>query len=258
MAALSARRQGGGRPVVLLPSLGRPGSDLAVLADAAARRGWEAVTVDLHGVGASPALPAGADLHTAAADVADLIGPTGGGLGPGGAVGPAVLVGHAFGNRVARCVAADHPDLIGGLILLGCGGRIPGDDEARAALHSCFDADLGMEEHLAAVATAFFAPGADPSVWRDGWWPAAARAQAAAGAATPVEEWWLPPAPIKVLAVVGAEDRISPPANALALVGALGGRGELLVVPGAGHALVPERPREVVAAVTGFLDRLAG
>ncbi len=51
---------------------------------------------------------------------------------------PFHLVGHAYGNRVARCLAADRPDRVASLILLGCGGKVPGDDEARAALIECF------------------------------------------------------------------------------------------------------------------------
>lgn len=248
MAELSVRRLGRGRQMVMLPSLGRPGTDLDVLADAAASAGWGAITVDLHGVGDSRALPEGADLHDAAADVAALIGPD----------RPAVLVGHAFGNRVARCVAADHPSLVAGLVLLGCGGRVPGDKEAWAALRACFDTTLAPDAHLAAVATAFFAPGNDPSVWTDGWWPDAAQRQSAATAATPVDDWWSPPAPVRVLAVVGADDRISPPANAADLVASVGDRGQLEVVPGAGHALIPERPADVVAALLAFLDQLDG
>jgi pimeloyl-ACP methyl ester carboxylesterase len=236
-------RRGDGPPVVFVASLGRPGSDLDVLAEAAAGAGWAAITVDLHGIGSSPELPEGSDLHDIAADVADvLVG------GP-----PAVVVGHAFGNRVARCLAADRPGLVSGLVLLGCGGRVPGDAEARSALRRCFDATLDPAEHRRAVATAFFATDGDASVWMDGWWAGAAERQEAALAVTSVDDWWLPPDPVRVLAVVGADDRISPPANAASLVESLGGRGELLVVPGAGHALVPERPAEVAAALVGFL-----
>jgi len=140
-----------------------------------------------------------------------------------------------------------------GCNLLGCGGRFPGDDEARAALRRCFDVTASREEHLRDVATAFFAPGNDPAVWSDGWHPEAAEAQAAAVAATPTEDWWLPPEPIRVLALVGAEDRIAPPANAAALVDALGERGRLVVLHGAGHALIPEQGPRVAAEFAEFL-----
>ena len=38
--------------------------------------------------------------------------------------GPAHLVGHAFGNRVARCLAVDRPSLVRNVTLLGSGGLI--------------------------------------------------------------------------------------------------------------------------------------
>lgn len=237
---LTVSRKGSGSPVVLLASLGRSTSDFDGLAAALVAAGHSAVAVEGHGVGAS-ALPApGADLHRLAADVAAAVCRLG---------APVVVVGHAFGSRAARCLAADRPGLVAELVLLGCGGKTPADPEARAALWRCFDADLSAEEHLRSVATAFFAPGNDPGVWKDGWWPEAARAQSEAGAATPPDDWWLPPPPIPVWALVGAEDRISPPANARALVDQLQGRGVLEVLPGAGHALVPERPDAVLEVV---------
>jgi pimeloyl-ACP methyl ester carboxylesterase len=38
--------------------------------------------------------------------------------------GPAHLVGHAFGNRVARCLAVDRPSLVRSVTLLAAGGLI--------------------------------------------------------------------------------------------------------------------------------------
>jgi pimeloyl-ACP methyl ester carboxylesterase len=236
-----------GRAVVYLASLGRPVRDLDLLSVTAKSHGWTSVKVELPGVAPSPLPLAGCDLHAIAAAVAGVI------ENAAGKEAGAVVVGHAFGNRVARCVAADRPDLVRGLVLLGCGGRFPGDDEARAALRRCFDVTASSEEHLRDVATAFFAPGNDPAVWNDGWHPEAADAQAAAVAATPTEDWWLPPEPIRVLALVGAEDRIAPPANAAALVDALGERGRLVVLHGAGHALVPEQGPRVAAEFAEFL-----
>ncbi len=233
---------------VYLASLGRPVRDLDPLSDTARNLGWSSVKVELPGVPPSPPPPPGSDLHSIAAAVAKII-ETVAGRDTG-----AVVVGHAFGNRVARCVAADRPDLVRGLVLLGCGGRFPGDDEARAALRRCFDATATAEEHLHAVATAFFAPGNDPAVWSDGWHPEAADAQVAALAATSTDDWWLPPEPIKVLALVGSEDRIAPPANAAALVDAVGDRGRLVVIHGAGHALIPEQGSKVSAEFAEFLS----
>lgn len=248
-AGLRVAWEGNGPVVVMLPSLGRPAADLARLATALRAAGYRTALADLHGIGGSPPLPPGGSLRDIAADVLAAIG---------ACDEPVAVVGHAFGNRVARCMAADRPDRVRSLVLLGCGGRVPGAKSALAALTRCFDASLSEAEHLSAVADAFFAPGHDPAVWRDGWHAAAAQAQRHAGTAIPVEHWWLPPAPLPVLALVGADDRVSPPANALSLAAALGERGRAEVIPDAGHALLPEQPEAVATAVIGWLKERDG
>jgi pimeloyl-ACP methyl ester carboxylesterase len=246
---LHGRRLGQGPPIGLLPSLGRPASDFERLATALAQQGYEALLVDLPGVGESPLLPPDSDLHHLAQAVARTLADL------QTTPGPFVLVGHAFGNRVARCLAADQPTLIRGLVLLGCGGLVPGDPEAQTTLLACFDLGLDPIRHRQAVATAFFAPGNDASCWATGWHPLAATTQRATLERVRVEEWWLPPPPIPVLAMVGRQDRIAPPANAEALVADLGSRGELVVIDQAGHALLPEQPTEVEAAILDWLAR---
>ncbi len=236
------------RPVVLLASLGRSRTDFDELVAALERAGRTAVALDLPGVGEAAERPVGADLHAVAADVVDRLGDV---------TTPFHLVGHAYGNRVARCLAADQPSRVASLILLGCGGKVPGDDEARAALIECFTEPEGSAGHRRAVATAFFAPGrVVPPSWATGWWPEAAMDQGRATEATPIGEWWVPPDPLGVLAVVGRDDRISPPANAADLVASVGDRGRLVVVDGAGHALLPEQPEAVSDAVLDHLARI--
>jgi len=233
---------------VLLPSLGRARTDFDQLAATLEETGREVVAMDLPGVGEAVDRPVGADLHAIAADVAVRLGPL---------AGPVHLVGHAFGNRVARCLASDRPELVVSLALLGCGGKIPGDDEARAALIGCFTEPSGSARHRHAVSTAMFAPGhLVPPSWETGWWPAAARAQGRATEATPLADWWVPPDPLSVLAVVGRDDRIAPPANAVDLVASVGRRGRLVVVDRAGHALLPEQPEAVAASVVAMVDDL--
>jgi pimeloyl-ACP methyl ester carboxylesterase len=234
------------RPVVLLPSLGRPAGDFDRLVADLAAHGRHAVAVDLPGVASAADRPVGPDLHAVAAEVAGRIDD----------LGPSVhLVGHALGNRVARCLAADRPERVASLVLLGCGGKVPGDPDARDALLRCFTEEPGSAAHLRAVATAFFAPDRPvPPAWATGWWPEAAAAQGRSAASTPWEGWWVPPDPVPVLAVVGRQDRISPPANAEDLVARVGERGRLVVVDDAGHALLPEQPDRLAEAVTGWLE----
>jgi pimeloyl-ACP methyl ester carboxylesterase len=78
---------------------------------------------------------------------------------------PATIVGHAFGNRVARMVATLHPDAVESVVLLACGGLVPPAPEVTAAMASVFDTSLDPAARLDAVARAFFSPGNDPSAW---------------------------------------------------------------------------------------------
>ncbi|MBP1715444.1 MAG: alpha/beta hydrolase, partial [Deltaproteobacteria bacterium] len=79
---------------------------------------------------------------------------------------PAVVVGHAFGNRVARMLATQRPELVRAVVLLAAGGKAPMDPSIRDSLGKCLDLALPEAERLEHVRRAFFAPGHDPSVWR--------------------------------------------------------------------------------------------
>jgi len=80
--------------IALHPSLGRPTADFAPVLPALARAGHAVHTVP-PGTGATLH-----DLADAVVRALDAVG-----------VEQAHLVGHAFGNRVMRCVAADHQGL---------------------------------------------------------------------------------------------------------------------------------------------------
>jgi pimeloyl-ACP methyl ester carboxylesterase len=226
------------RVVVCLPSLGRPPRDFDHLADALGDAGFDVHAIDLC------AVTGAADLHGYAAPVAAHIEAYCAG-------GPVHVVGHAFGNRVARSLAADRPDLVASVTLLAAGGRHPADPEAHAALLRCFGGPPAGE-HRAAVATAFFAPGNDPAPFLDGWDADAARRQGQAVQATDPADWWdAGTAPL--LVVQGLDDRIAPPANGRDLAVAHADRVTLVEIEHAGHALLPEQPADVAAAVLGFL-----
>ncbi len=230
--------------VVLLPSLGRSGRDFDGLAATLASAGFEAVAVDPRGVRASSAAPPVPTLHNLATDVSAVVETL--------ACGPVHVIGHAFGNRVARCFASDYPGLVRSVTLLAAGGLVEPEPEVRAALVNSLRTDLSEQERLAALQLAFFAAASDPSVWLDGWWPDAARAQAAAVRATPLEDWW-GAGNARVLVVQGLEDRTAPPANGHALRDKFPQRVRVVDIPDAGHALLPEQPEAIAQAVLTFL-----
>jgi pimeloyl-ACP methyl ester carboxylesterase len=170
---------------------------------------------------------------------------------------PTTVVGHAFGNRVARMVATLYPELVESVVLLACGGLVPPSPAAGAALRAVFNTDLTPEKHLAAVSTAFFANGNDASVWAGGWHADVAVAQAVADRATPPATWWKA-GRSDVLVVQPAEDVIALPENATNIVETLGSRASMITIPHAGHALLPEQPAAVAVALLTWLNRRVG
>ncbi len=240
--------QGEGPLVVMLPSMGRGAADFDRLAADVAAAGYRVACPEPRGLGTSAVPDREETLATLADDVAAVVAELGG--------GPAVIVGHAYGNRIARMTATNHPELVESLVLLACGGFIPVTDEMAVAMRTIFDPRNSPDVRLDAVGRAFFAPGNDASVWVDGWFGKLARAQEQATVSTPVGDWWaggLAP----MLAVQPADDRLAVPANADALVEAVGDRVEVVAIPNAGHALLPEQPEAVAKTVIDWLNRRA-
>lgn len=230
----------GERDVVMLPSLGRGSSDFDVLAKRVAMQGYRVLLPEPRGIGGSGGPLEGQTLHDFANDVAAVIGEL--------SSGPVVLIGHAYGNRVARTVATDHPHLVQELVLIAAGGLIPIRKEIVAAMRGSMTPGLSREERLSHLSKAFFAPANDPSVWLDGWWPEAALAQSAAVRATEVEDWWEAGGkPITVLQA--SDDAIATRENAEDLARRLGDRVKIVEISGAGHAMLPEQPEQIAVAV---------
>src|SRR5215467_9934602 len=191
-ATLQITIRGHGDPIVVVPSLGRGVSDFDRVSNVLVAAGYKVILPEPRGIGSSTGPLDGITLHDLAADVAAIIRATG--------PGPATVVGHAFGNRVARMVAADHPALVKEVILLAAGGMVPMSSETEAAFRRVFNSTLPRVERIAAIQRAFFASGNDGTVWEKGWYYDVAPAQSAAVRATPVSEWWSAgSAPILVL-----------------------------------------------------------
>ncbi|MEO0423415.1 MAG: alpha/beta fold hydrolase [Pseudomonadota bacterium] len=233
--------------VLLLPSLGRGRADFDALVDALVREGFRTLALDPRGIGHSDnATFENLTLHTLADDAAAALDAL--------AIERAHVIGHAFGNRIARCLQADHPARVRSLALLAAGGRVPPVEEAVDAFRRFVSTPMAPDAFLHEVAAANFSPASDPSAWADGWWLDTARGQATAAGRTELEDWWLPGSDVAVLIVQGLDDRMAPPANGRSLGEALGARARLVEVEQAGHALLPEQPAQVEAAVLEFLS----
>jgi pimeloyl-ACP methyl ester carboxylesterase len=234
--------RGAGPAVVLLPSLGRGATDFDDLGQRLAEAGYRAVAFD-----PPQALHPGPTL----ADLAGLIVERLDDLG----IDQCDLVGHAFGNRWARAVTADHGDRVRSLTLLAAGGLVDPAPEVHEALIALFDLDQPEAERLAQIDMVFFAEGNDPAVWLDGWYPISAAIEGEAVANTPLEAWWSV-APDRVLVVQGLEDVCAVPENGRRYVAELaeaGTHARLVELDGAGHALLPEQPDALADAVLDFL-----
>ena len=190
---------------------------------------------------------AGLDLHDLAGDVAGVI--------ENFDAAPAVVAGHAFGHYVARVLAADRPDLVRGVAVLAAGARrFPASLTERVA--KCSDLSLPDGERLVHLRDVFFAEGHDPAVWLDGWWPEAIVSQRAAMAATDKESWWTV-APSPLLDVQAGEDVFRPADTRCELVDEFGAdKVTTALIPGCGHALIPEAPHEVARVVADWIRTL--
>src|SRR3954465_7981654 len=157
--------QGSGPTMVLLPSLGRSGEDYAAVARMVAADGFRVLRPQPRGIGRSKGPMDNLNMHDLAADVATVL--------ERDSKGPAVVVGHAFGNFVARQLAADRPDLVRGVVVAAASaGKVPPGStekpigpEMRKAIDCPSKKELPEAERIQCLKTAFFAPGNDPTVW---------------------------------------------------------------------------------------------
>ncbi|HTY69686.1 MAG TPA: alpha/beta hydrolase [Alphaproteobacteria bacterium] len=245
--SLDVIAEGQGPLIVLLPSRGRDSEDYDEVAAGIARAGFRVLRPQPRGVAGSTGPMDGITLHDLANDVAAVIEQEGHGA-------PAVVVGHAYGNWVARMTAVDHPKLVRGVIIAAAAAKhYP--PELSAAVGKSGDPSLPDEERLQYLRYAFFAPGHDARIWLAGWWPEANRSQDRAAKATKQSEWWS--AGSAPLFDLQAElDPFKPQASRNELKDEFGDRVTIAVIPGASHALIPEQPHAVVEAIVGWVRKL--
>lgn len=234
--------------IVMIPSLGRGASDFQLLANAIADAGFRAICPEPRGFGRSASYSADVSLNDLADDVADVIESS-------TDKRPVIVLGHAFGNRVARMSAALRPDLVQAVILLAAGGKVAMAPHIERSLLASFDLSLPETERMGHVARAFFAPGNEPTAWRDGWRRDVAEAQINASQRTSVDKWW-GAGQASILIVQPLQDVLAPPENADAVREAAPGRVQIVQIDRAGHALLPEQPAAVARAVIEFSSQI--
>lgn len=244
---------GDGPVVVCVPGMGELRSSFRHLAPRLVEAGYRVVTMDLRGHGDSDVAFDAFDDEVLAGDLAALVDHVG---------APAVVVGNSMGAAGAVLLAARHPRLVSGLVLIGPFVRDTGSPLLRLvmrvallrpwgrALWARFHRSLSpmarpadFDEHRERVAASLSRPGR----WR-AFQQTARTSHAAAQAA-------LPTLTASVLVVMGEldPDFPDPAVEAETIADAIIAPVEIAMIPKAGHYPMAERVEATASAVLPFM-----
>ncbi len=170
--------------------------------------------------------------------------------------GEYVLAGHSLGGAVAIEHALSSDDgRLRGIVLLSTGARL----RVHPVILAMFEQAKKSGVHPP-VPTDLYERGTDPAFLEE-----AAREFALTPISTGAADWHacdtfnrmtdLPRVAVPALIVVGTNDALTPLKYAEHMAGSIP-VSDLLVIEGAGHALVVERAAEVSEAIQGFLARV--
>jgi pimeloyl-ACP methyl ester carboxylesterase len=241
-ARLECTVNGSGDPLVMLANAGCSTGYLKRFGERLPRS--QIIAINMRGVGASRGPLDNATLHDLASDVAGVLEAL--------QCGPAHILGHAFGNRIARCLAADHPAMVRGVILVAAGGLIGPSTPLGSSFRDAPPTKLTGPECVA-LGARWLSPASDPSILTPvECWPQVLIAHFATSQGVPRDEWWTGGnAPL--LVIQGLDDIVAPPGNGHALREQLGERVHVVDIPHAGHFVIVEQPEPVAAAVNDFI-----
>jgi pimeloyl-ACP methyl ester carboxylesterase len=142
-ASIDTWVDGHGPSVVVIRSYGRDaGTDFDALSTALVAAGYRVLRPQPRGIAGSTGPMRDVTFAGMAGDVAQVIDDL--------ADGPAVILGHAFGNFVARATAVHRPDLVAAVILAAASGRTV-DPQVNSAPMRAGDLTLPEAARLAAL-----------------------------------------------------------------------------------------------------------
>ncbi|MGA8330817.1 MAG: alpha/beta fold hydrolase [Mycobacterium sp.] len=243
-ASIETYIDGHGPAIVILPSYGRDGGrDFDPLTATLVEAGYRVLRPQPRGVAGSCGPMTGVGFDDMAHDVAAVVDAL--------ADGPAVVLGHAFGNFVARATAVHHRDKVACVILAAASGKTV-DPVVNSAPMRAADLTLPDHERLAALRLAFFAPGHDPSGWLAGWYADTLAMQIDCVHHADVDRYrGAGTAP--VFEIIAALDPFHRRDEWDDLRRRYSNRVTTTVIADASHALFPERPPAVASAITTYL-----
>ncbi len=261
---------GRGRPVLMIHGVGSLVQDFVLSIMPAAAERWRAVAVDRPGYGYStrPREHEWTPRRQAA-----LIARACHRLG----LRDAVVVGHSWGCLVAMALALDHPEVVGGLVLIsgyyypdrraGRTGVTIGGAPAVADLAARTVLPLVLPGFLGRLSRVNFAPNPVPAPFAAAFprellmRPSHIRATSrdlgrlSAATAQMAGLYQFVRQPVAVL--VGAEDRVTDPRLQSMRLAAEIPRASLRILPDTGHMLHHIHPEAVIAAIEGVTRRMA-
>jgi pimeloyl-ACP methyl ester carboxylesterase len=249
LARLRVFVEGRGPAIMLLPGQGRGPRDFDELAKHLVSSGYQVVRPEPRGFGESVGPVDGITLRDNAGDVAAAIEQVG--------AAPAIVVGWAYGNRVARMIASERPELVRGVVLIAAGGKYPPKPEVLATLRKVQDKNLPLEQRAEASRTVLYGPKSMMSAAEmrlDEVSATTIKAQSLSPT-VPLEAWWGGgKAPMLVLQ--GRHDVIAPPENGRSLQHDYPERVTLVEFEDLGHSMARERPGLVVDAIVNWAKKL--
>jgi len=155
-ATLECTLYGSGTPVALLANAGCSTGYFCDLARVLAAGGLQTISVNIRGVGESRGPLDGITVHDLAADVAGVLEAMD--------CGPAHLVGHAFGNRIARCLAVDRPSLVRSVTLLAAGGLIGPATPLGTSFRNATEVKMNGSDCVTVLGARWLSPASDPKI----------------------------------------------------------------------------------------------
>ena len=250
---------GTGEPIILLARGEGEASTFDSFTPLLNKNGFRTIAINRRGYGGSTGPLENLTLHDLANDVAGVIQLIG--------EGPIHVLGWAFGNRIARCVAEDHPHLVKSIILLAAGGRVPPNPESSKFYAILGNPNSSRVDILEALKSLFFSPSTDNETVAQafkgrGTTPEAIQkhrkateAHGKANRATPIKEWWNG-GQAPMLVIQGLEDQSAVPENGRILKEENGERVKLINIEDVGHFMIYEQPERIVDEIIMFLSDL--